>query len=78
MSHQTGLFQWMEVVSSHMPQLSKAEAVTLALYSFGMVMTRRCGITTVTHFLTLLTGKKQASLRQRLREWCYDAPDKRG
>lgn len=68
----------MEVVSRHMPQLSKPQAVTLALFSFGMVMTRRCGITTVTHFLALLTGKTPGSLRQRLREWCYDAPDKRG
>jgi hypothetical protein len=61
-----------------MPQLSKPQAVTLALFSFGMVMTRRCGMTTVTHFLALLTGKTPGSLRQRLREWCYDAPDKRG
>jgi hypothetical protein len=78
MSHKSGLFQWMQVVSSHMPQLSKPQAMTLALFSFGMVMTRRCGMTTVTHFLALLTGKSEGSLRQRLREWCYDAPDKRG
>lgn len=78
MSHNQELFQWMAVVSSHMPQLSKPQAVTLALFSFGMVMTRRCGMTTVTHFLALLTGKTAGSLRQRLREWCYDAPDKRG
>jgi hypothetical protein len=78
MSHKSGLFQWMEMVSSQMPQLSRSQAVTLALFSFGMVMTRRCGMTTVTHFLSLLTGKTPGSLRQRLREWCYDAPDKRG
>ena len=78
MSHKSGLFQWMALVSRHLPQLSKSQAVTLALFSFGMVMTRRCGMTTVTHFLALLTGKTPGSLRQRLREWCYDAPDKRG
>src|SRR5205085_11188512 len=78
MSHKEGLFQWMEVVSRHMPQMSKTQAMTLALFSFGMVMTRRCGMTTVTNFLGLFTGKSVDSLRQRLREWCYDAPDKRG
>lgn len=78
MSHKTGLFQWMELVSSQMAHLSKSQVATLALFSFGMVMTRRCGMTTVTHFLALLTGKTSGSLRQRLREWCYDAPDKRG
>jgi hypothetical protein len=52
--------------------------MTLALFSFGMVMTRRCGMTSVSHFLALLTGQSRLNLRQRLREWCYDAPDKRG
>lgn len=78
MSHKEGLFQWMSVVSRQMRQMSKPQAMTLALFSFGMVMTRRCGVTSISHFLALLTGKKSQSFRQRLREWCYDAPDKRG
>jgi hypothetical protein len=78
MSHNEALFQWMGIVSSQMRHLSKPQAVTLALFSFGMVMTRRCGMTSISHFLGLLTGKRQANLRQRLREWCYDAADKRG
>jgi hypothetical protein len=74
MSHNEGLFQWMSVVSRQMNHLSKPQAMTLALFSFGMVMTRRCGVTSISPFLALLTGKTS----QRLREWCYDAPDKRG
>jgi len=78
MSHQERLFQWMSVVSRHMPQLSTSQAITLALFSLGMVMTRRCGLTTIAHFLAEFRGERYANVRQRLREWCYDAADKRG
>jgi hypothetical protein len=40
MSHNEGLFQWMGVVSRQMRHLSKPQAMTLALFSFEMVMTR--------------------------------------
>lgn len=43
-----------------------------------MVMTRCCGLTTVAAFLCLLRGESFHALRQRLREWCYEAHDKRG
>ncbi len=78
MSHREGLFQWIEQVSTHVPHLSTPQAVVLALWSFGIPVTRSTGITTVSVFLAMLTGKTTGSLRQRLREWCYDAPDKRG
>jgi hypothetical protein len=50
----------------------------LALWSFGMVLARSCGITSVAALLAPLRGAKESTLRQRLREWCYDAEDKRG
>jgi hypothetical protein len=50
----------------------------LALWSYGMVMTQSCGLTTVATFLALLLGKRPGTLRQQLREWCYAAPDKKG
>ena len=37
-----------------------------------------CGITSVAALLAPLLGTKENTLRQRLREWCYDATDKRG
>ena len=43
-----------------------------------MVLARSCGLTAVTSFLAPLLGKKENTLRQRLREWYYDAKDKRG
>jgi hypothetical protein len=43
-----------------------------------MVLARSCGITLVCAALSLQTGSSEASLVQRLREWCYGAEDKRG
>jgi hypothetical protein len=48
------------------------------MWSFGMVLARSCGITSVAALLAPLLHTKESTLRQRLREWCYDAKDKRG
>jgi hypothetical protein len=37
-----------------------------------------CGITTVAVFISGLLDRKEDALRQQLREWCYDAPHKKG
>jgi hypothetical protein len=73
-----GLAQWTAEVTSHLPSLSKPQAIVLALWSFGMVMTKACGLTTVAVFLASLLGQKENSVRQRLREWYWDAKDKQG
>ena len=78
MSQDERLLQWTQEVSTHMGHMSRPQAVVLALWSYGMVMTRCCGLTTVAGFLCLLHGKKFETVRQRLREWCYDGQDKRG
>ena len=52
------LCEWETVVSSHMPHLSKPQVKVLALYSFGMAMTRSCGLTGIACFLSGLLGKK--------------------
>jgi hypothetical protein len=48
------------------------------MWSYAMVLTHSCGITTVGVFLAGLLGKKESAMRQQLREWCYDAQDKKG
>ena len=78
MSQDERLLQWTQEVSTHMPHMSRPQAVVLALWSYGIVMTRGCGLTTIAAFLCLLRGEKFETVRQRLREWCYDAQDKRG
>ena len=43
-----------------------------------MVLAKSCGITSVCAALALQTGASEGTLTQRLREWCYDAKDKKG
>jgi hypothetical protein len=78
MSRPDGVSQWTATVSNQMPHLSRPQARVLALWSYGMVMTQSCGLTTVATFLALLLGKRPGALRQQLREWCYAACDKKG
>jgi hypothetical protein len=78
MPHSQSLSQWSETVSTAFPNLSGPQAKVLALWSYGMVLAKSCGITLVCAALALQTGCAEASLLQRLREWCYAAKDKRG
>ncbi|MFN6488363.1 MULTISPECIES: hypothetical protein [unclassified Nostoc] len=70
------LRQWTRTVIEKMPHLSKSQAVVLAMWSFGIVMTQSSGLTTVSVFLAELLGKKENTVRQQLREWLRDAEDK--
>lgn len=78
MSRSEGLSQWEQTVSREMPGLSRTQARVLALWSFGMVLAQSCGQSSVAAVLALLLGKRANTVRQQLREWCYDGPDKRG
>jgi hypothetical protein len=78
MSYPEPLSQWREIVSTAFPRLSQPQATVLALWSYGMVIAKSCGITLVCATLALQLGCSEASLVQRLREWCYGAKDKRG
>lgn len=78
MSHSQPLLQWMETVSTAFPNLSRPQAKVLAYWSYGMVLAKSCGIILVCAALALQLGCKEASLVQRLREWCYGAKDKHG
>lgn len=78
MAHAVPISQWSRTVSKHLPHLSHAHAHVLALWSYGMVLAHSCGITSVVALLAPLLGTSESTLRQRLREWCYDAQDKRG
>ncbi len=78
MSPAETIAHWQREISGHLPHLSRPQAAVLALWSYGIVLTRSCGITTVVCFLAQALGWSKGNLRQRLREWCYDADDKRG
>ena len=58
--------------------LSKPQATVLALWSLGMVLARSCALTAVSAFLATWLGRKEPTVRQQLREFCYEATAKRG
>ena len=61
-----------------MPHLSKPQAAVLALWSVGMVLARSCALTAVSLFLAKGLERKPNTVRQQLRELCYEAKAKRG
>ena len=78
MSYRKALSQWEQMVSTQLPHLSRPQAHVLAVWSYGMVLARSCGTTSVAAVLADLLKSSVSTLRQQLREWCYDAKDKKG
>lgn len=74
----TAYREWMRVVIRQMPHLSKPQAVVLAMWSFGMVMTQSCGLTRVSVFLGELFERPEANVREQLRQWYSEGGTKRG
>src|SRR4029434_4891406 len=48
------------------------------LWSLGMVLARSCALTAVSAFLATWLHRKEDTVRQQLREFCYEATAKRG
>ena len=76
-SCQDGVYQWTETVWRQLPHLSKPQATVLALWSLGMVLSRSCALSAVSLMLAVGLGRQENSVRQQLREWCYEAAAKR-
>ncbi len=70
--------EWTRAIQAHLPHLSKPQATVLALSSLGMVLARSCALTAVSAFLATWLGRKEQTVRQQLREFCYEATPKRG
>jgi hypothetical protein len=77
MSRHPELYSWRQQIASHLP-LSQALVGLLALWSLGMILARRCGLSSVCLFLHRLLGPSTNTLRQRLREFYQEAPAKTG
>src|SRR5262245_42279925 len=75
---QASFDQWQTTIMQYLPQLSKPQATVLALWSLGMVLARSCALTAVSAMVATVQGRHENTLRQRLREWYYEAPAKRG
>src|SRR2546422_10243019 len=70
--------EWTRTIQTHLPHLSRPQVTVLALWSLGMVLARSCALTAVANFLATGQGRKPNSVRQQLREFCYEAAAKRG
>jgi hypothetical protein len=78
MSCQSRIAEWTAVIRTHLPLLSQPQATVLALWSLGMVLTRSCALTAVAVFLAGWCHRKEQTVRQQLREFCYEVDAKRG
>src|SRR5579872_3748269 len=78
MSRRERVLQWIPILSSYFPHLSAPQVEVLALWSLGFVFAQTGGITSIVVALASSWGCSEATLRQRLREWMYDAKDKKG
>jgi Transposase DDE domain len=65
-------------VAEMLPSLSKAEAMVLGFLSFGILILDGCGITRLSNGLAKIEQVPAGRLRQRLREFYYEAGAKRG
>lgn len=70
--------QWQNSVEEWLPSLSKSEAGVLGLLSYGIVLLDGCGLTRLSQGLAQIEQVKASRLRQRLREFYYEGPAKRG
>ena len=61
-----------------MGHLSGTQITVLALWSYGIVLAKTCGLSSVAMALASNLGGKEGNFRQRLREWCWDKKDKQG
>ena len=78
MSCRQPVYQWTRIVTTHLPHLSQPQARVLALWSLGMVRARSCALSAVSGLLAQWLERKPNTVRQQLREFCYEAPAKRG
>jgi hypothetical protein len=78
MSCQSRIAEWTAVMRTHLPMVSQPQATVLALWSLGMVLARSCALTAVAVFLAGWCHRKEQTVRQQLREFCYEVEAKRG
>ena len=78
MSCHSPVTEWTTLIRLYFPHLSKPQATVLALWSLGMVLARSCALTAVATFLAVWLRRQEQTVRQQLREFCYEAEAKRG
>ncbi len=72
------LSQWSHEVSTAFGHLSQPQVWGLVLWSAGIALVGRAGITQISALLALVLEQKEQTVFQRLREWYLDAKHKSG
>lgn len=75
---QNQLDNWTNIITQHLTNLTKPQAVVLAMISLGMIAAQSCALSAISSKLAMSLKVKYDSIRQRTREFCYDAKDKKG
>ncbi|MFO1429910.1 MAG: transposase [Candidatus Competibacteraceae bacterium] len=70
--------EWATTLQTPLPPLSKPQIMVLAWWSLGMVLARSCARTALSACLAPWLHGKENTVRQRWREFCYEAPATRG
>ena len=78
MPRSQSLGQWTDQVRLALPCLSRPQATVLALYSFGMIMAQRCGLSAVVTALVPILDQGFHTIRSRLQEFYQPADAKSG
>jgi len=78
MSCHTRVDEWPTIIRTQLPLLRKPQATVLALWSLGMVLARSCALSAGSVWLATWLGRQENTVRQQLRERCYDAAAKQG
>ena len=72
------LDNWTNTVAQNLTNLTKSQAVVLAMMSLGMIVAQSCALSAISAQLAILLKIKYCNIRQRIRELCYDSKDKKG
>jgi hypothetical protein len=75
---QKQLDSWTNTIAQNLNHLSKPQAVILAMMSLGMIAAQSCALSAISAELAISLKIKYDNIRQRIREFCYDAKDKKG
>jgi hypothetical protein len=78
MSRPQPLDRWTDQVRTAFPNLSRPQATVLALYSFGMILAQRCGLSSVVTALVPVLGVGFHTIRSRLQEFYQPASAQSG
>lgn len=78
MSRHPELYPWQNELAKRFPTLARPFVVGLALWSLGMILARRCGLSSVALHLACRLGLLENSVRQRLKDFYKEAAAKTG